>query len=319
MPTQEFALDAEGKNRLQIFRENAAADLTILYNRDIITSIPVLQGRALEREIHLNHDSTVEIQLDGDTINILKNGQPLPHALPVDEKIKARRPESASQTVYIFAHPTIGAFEEEVYESSWGGVWTRILGYIVLPLLPFLVLLVIGLVSLVSGPSVGLFGSFLIALGGVVIVAIAIGIVLVAYFFLNAGIPYLIARFFGGKAPLMEHCYTLSIFILPILLLSAVVYGIALLIVTSFRLPSVDLLLFCLIGWALLRLYSIALETSAIAAVHKLTVARSLGTALLAEVADEIIFLLVGFFGLPVLLLALAAVSALWHSLQNLH
>jgi hypothetical protein len=209
MPTQEYAADAAGKSRVQVYREYEGGDLTVLLDRVIVGSVLTEENGERKQEFPLDDGSVLKVQVLEDQVQVLKDGEvlaPVPPAAP--EQIKPRRAETTSQTIYVLAHPTITTFDEEIFEASWGGIWGRVIGYSILFLL-------VGAAPIL-GPIISAFSP--VYLVAILVLAIIFGATVTGLFFLATGIPYFLAKRLGGKASFMEHTYLLSIFLVTLVI-----------------------------------------------------------------------------------------------------
>ena len=214
MPTQEYAADAAGKSRVQVYREYEGGDLTILLDRVMIGSVLTEENGERNQEFPLKDGSVLKVQVLEDQVQVLKDGEVLPPVPPAEpEKIKPRRAEGASPTLYVLGHPTVDTFDEEVFEAAWGGIWGRIIGYAVL----FLIIAALPIIThIVSAFS----PVYLLAL---VVLAVIFGVTVTAFSFLVTGIPYFLAKQLGGRAKFMEHTYLLTIFLMPLVIFPFVI------------------------------------------------------------------------------------------------
>ena len=237
MPTQEYAADAAGKSRVQVYREYDGGDLTILLDRVIVGSVLTEENGERNREIPLKDGSVLKVQVLDDQVQVLKDDEVLPPVPPAEpEKIKPRRSETASQTIYVLGHPSVNTFDEEIFEAAWGGIWGRtvvrpassmsmifeaswgsiwgkIIGYAVL-------FLVIAAVPLITHIISAFSPVYLLAL---VALAVIFGVTVPAFIFLVIGVPYFLAKQLGGKAKFMEHAYLLIIILMPLVIFPFVV------------------------------------------------------------------------------------------------
>jgi len=214
MPTQEYAADAAGKSRVQVYREYDGGDLTILLDRVIVGSVLTEENGERNREIPLKDGSVLKVQVLDDQVQVLKDDEVLPPVPPAEpEKIKPRRSETASQTIYVLGHPSVNTFDEEIFEASWGSIWGKIIGYAVL-------FLVIAAVPLITHIISAFSPVYLLAL---VALAVIFGVTVPAFIFLVIGVPYFLAKQLGGKAKFMEHTYLLIIILMPLVIFPFVV------------------------------------------------------------------------------------------------
>ena len=214
MPTQEYAADAAGKSRVQVYREYDGGDLTILLDRVIVGSVLTEENGERNREIPLKDGSVLKVQVLDDQVQVLKDDEVLPPVPPAEpEKIKPRRSETASQTIYVLGHPSVDTFDEEIFEASWGGIWGKIIGYAVL----FLVIAAVPLITHIISAFSPVYLFALVAL------AVIFGVTVPAFIFLVIGVPYFLAKQLGGKAKFMEHAYLLIIILMPLVIFPFVV------------------------------------------------------------------------------------------------
>jgi len=214
MPTQEYAADAAGKSRVQVYREYDGGDLTILLDRVIVGSVLTEENGERNREIPLKDGSVLKVQVLDDQVQVLKDGEVLPPVPPAEpEKIKPRRSETASQTIYVLGHPSVDTFDEEIFEASWGGIWGKIIGYAVM----FLVIAAVPIITHIISAFSPVYLFALVAL------AVIFGVTVPAFIFLVIGVPYFLAKQLGGKAKFMEHTYLLIIILMPLVIFPFVV------------------------------------------------------------------------------------------------
>jgi hypothetical protein len=187
MPTQEYAADAAGKSRVQVYREYDGGDLTILLDRVIVGSVLAEENGERNREIPLKDGSILKVQVLDD--------------------------QGASKTIYVLGHPTVDTFDEEVFEAAWGGIWGRIIGYAVM-------FLIIAIVPIITHAVSAFSPVYLIA---ILALAVIFGVSVTAFSFLVTGVPYFLAKQLGGKAKFMEHTYLLTIFLMPLVLFPFVI------------------------------------------------------------------------------------------------
>src|SRR5205085_12558080 len=214
MPTQEYAADAAGKSRVQVYREYDGGDLTILLDRVIVGSVLTEENGERNREIPLRDGSVLKVQVLDDQVQVLKDDEVLPPVPPAEpEKIKPRRSETASQTIYVLGHPSVNTFDEEIFEAAWGGIWGRIIGYAVM----FLIIAALPIIT----SAVSAFSP--VDLTAFLALAVIFGVTVPAFSFLVTGIPYFLAKKFGGKGSFMEHTYILTIFLMPLVMFPFVI------------------------------------------------------------------------------------------------
>ena len=214
MPTQEYAADAAGKSRVQVYREYDGGDLTILLDRVIVGSVLTEENGERNQEFPLKDGSVLKVQVLEDQVQVLKDGEVLPLVPPTEpEKIKPRRAETASQTIYVLGHPSVDTFDEEAFEASWSGIWGKIIGYAVM----FLVIAALPLITHIVSAFSPVYLLALVAL------AVIFGVTVPAFSFLVIGIPYFLAKQLGGKAKFMEHTYLLIIILMPLVILPFII------------------------------------------------------------------------------------------------
>lgn len=271
MPTQEYAVDTAGKSRVQVYRDYEGGDLTVLLDRVIVGSVLTEENGERNREIPLKDGSVLKVQVLEDQIQVLKNGEVLPPVPPPEpEKIKARRPEGSSRTMYVLGHPTVDTFDEEVYEATWSGVWGRISGYTVM-------FLVIGALPIITHAFSAFSPVYLLAIIGLAVIFSA---TVTALTFLVTGIPYFLARQLGGKAKFMEHSFLLTICLMPLVIfpfvipLIGVLYQVYNNVLNSTQLSANLASIQTVFQYVLipLSIYYFVLAVPAIMSVHKLRV-----------------------------------------------
>ncbi len=200
---------------MQIFREYDGGELTVLLNRVILGSVSPGEDALPEQDFSLDDGSVLKVRYKDGRVEVLKNETALPEVPPLKESLpQASRPEGASQTMYLLARPfNKKAFEDEIFETSWEGVWGKIIGYIIL----FLVIPVFLLIKNY------LYGSFqpLPFLGGLIAFAAVTAALVIGFYFLISAVPYYLAKRLGGRGNLMIHCYITSIFTMPLIILFA--------------------------------------------------------------------------------------------------
>ena len=301
MPTQEYAADAAGKSRVQVYREYDGGDLTILLDRVIVGSVLTEENGERNREIPLKDGSVLKVQVLDDQVQVLKDDEVLPPVPPAEpEKIKPRRSETASQTIYVLGHPSVNTFDEEIFEASWGGIWGKIIGYAVM-------FLVIAAVPIITHIISAFSPVYLLAL---VALAVIFGVTVPAFIFLVIGVPYFLAKQLGGKAKFMEHAYLLIIILMPLVIFPFVVPLIGVLYQVynppnstqlSANLDGIQRIFeYILIP---LSIYYFVLAIPALMSVHKLKPGAAAITAFVSLVLIWLAVLALGFSGY---LLALA-------------
>ncbi|GHO81266.1 hypothetical protein KSD_90370 [Ktedonobacter sp. SOSP1-85] len=166
--------------------------------------------------------------------------------------------------LHITIRPSVMRFEEEKYAASWGST--------------FLQLITLGVIcALLQGLAFWIDPSTLVGMTGgvqlgVLMLASTIGIVIITplSFLFSAGVIYLFARLLRGKGAYLEQLYTMTLFGVPMVILS---YLLLLLPATSSWLPYLP------------HVYSLVLMILALRAVHNFLTGRAIITLLLPVVA----------------------------------
>lgn len=166
--------------------------------------------------------------------------------------------------LHITIQPSVMRFEEEKHAASWGSTFLQLITLgVICALLQELAFWI--------DPStlVGMTGG---AQLGVLMLASTIGIVIITplSFLFSAGVIYLFARLLRGKGAYLEQLYTMTLFGVPMVILS---YLLLLLPATSSWLPYLP------------HVYSLVLMILALRAVHTFSTGRAIITLLLPVVA----------------------------------
>ncbi|GHO59438.1 YIP1 family protein [Ktedonobacter robiniae] len=162
--------------------------------------------------------------------------------------------------LHIIIRPSVRRFEEEKYAASWGST--------------FLQLITLGVIcALLQGLAFWIDPSTLVGMTGgvqlgVLMLASTIGIVIITplSFLFSAGVIYLFARLLRGKGAYLEQLYTMTLFGVPMVILS---YLLLLLPATSSWLSYLP------------HVYTLVLMILALRAVHNFLTGRAIITMLL--------------------------------------
>lgn len=163
----------------------------------------------------------------------------------------------------IVIQPSMRRFEEEKQAASWGST--------------FLQLIILGVIcALLRALAFWIDPSTLAGMTGevqpgVLMLASTIGIVIITplSFLFSAGVIYLFARLLRGKGAYLEQLYTMTLFGVPMVILS---YLLLLLPATSSWLPYLP------------HVYSLVLMILALRAVHNFSTGRAIITLLLSVI-----------------------------------
>ena len=185
-------------------------------------------------------------------------------SLPLGEAIRLL-PEQYKRVI---TKPFAETFLVEMGHASWSIVWIQLLGYaIIAGLLGF----VGTLVPSPTAPSnvTDLSGSHVIR---ALTLGTSIGLIVLIpiLFFLLMGILYLLARIYGGRGKFVQQCYTTLLFLVP--------FGLAISILGV--LPYVGNFFSAFLA-AICFVYSIALQSFANVAVHRLTGGKATAAAVI--------------------------------------
>jgi hypothetical protein len=186
--------------------------------------------------------------------------------LPLSEAIR-QLPEQYKRVV---TKPYAETFLVEMGQASWGIIWIQLLGYaLIAGLLGFVSTLISSSHTSTSQNAGGLSSPAVIraltlgtSLGLIVLIPIL--------FFLLMGVLYLLARAYGGRGRFVQQCYTTLLFLMP--------FGVGVSVLSI--LPFIGGFLSAFLG-AILYVYSMALQTFATIAVHRITGGKATASAVI--------------------------------------
>lgn len=164
----------------------------------------------------------------------------------------------------IVIQPSVSRFEQEKHAASWGSTFLQLITLgVICALLQALAFWIdpSALVGMIGGMQPGAF-MFTNAIGIVIITPLS--------FLFSAGVIYLFARLLRGRGAYLQQLYTMTLFGVPIVILS---YLLLLLPATSGWLPYLP------------HLYSLVLMVLALCAVHNFSAGRAIITLLLPVIA----------------------------------
>jgi hypothetical protein len=195
--------------------------------------------------------------------------------------------ELPQQYIKICTRPSVQSFLPEIGKADWAIVWVQLLALAVISaIFGYLATLITHAPAFTTGSS-GAYTSLFttLAVGGSVFSIVSVPL----FFFIGAGVQYLLARAFRGEGTFLQQCYTALLYQVPLGIISRVVGLIP--------------ILGGIVAFALF-IYGIVLNVFSIMAVHRLSGGRAIAVVLIPV---GIVILL--FICLAVILVALLAAA----------
>jgi len=159
----------------------------------------------------------------GQPSSVFQFAPQMPLATPLPIGIAIR--QLPRQYWRVFTHPKATTFIEEEGKAAWNIIWVQLLflGIIETIVVLFVCLLEFFLIQAFLPGSTGSIFSLAFPVLVIIGLGICFAFVILSFFF-GAGIYYLVARAFGGEGSFLSHCYNYSLVIMPIAMVSIVVY-----------------------------------------------------------------------------------------------
>ena len=195
--------------------------------------------------------------------------------------------ELPQEYIKVCTRPSVQSFVEEIGKADWAIVWIQLLILaVVSAIFGYLGTLISHAPAFVTGSSsayTSLFAS--LAVGGSIFSIISVPL----FFFIGAGIQYLLARAFRGEGTFLQQCYALLLYQVPLGIISRVI--------------GLVPILGGIVAFAL-AIYGIVLNVFAIMGVHRLSGGKA--TAVVLIPVGIVVLLFICLFVIIVVLLAAA-------------
>ena len=195
--------------------------------------------------------------------------------------------ELPQQYLKVCTRPSAQSFVEEMGKADWAIVWIQLLILaVVSAVFGYIGSLIYHSPAFVTGSSSAYTSLFTtLAVGGSIFSIISVPL----FFFIGAGIQYLLARAFRGEGTFLQQCYTALLYQVPLGIISRVI--------------GLVPILGGIVAFAL-AIYGIVLNVFAIMAVHRLSGGRA--TAVVLIPVGVVVLLFICLFVILVVLLAAA-------------
>jgi hypothetical protein len=172
--------------------------------------------------------------------------------------------ELPQQYLKVCTRPSVQSFWEEMGKADWALVWLQLLVLgVIAAIFGFIGNLIYHAPMIATGTSADYTNLIqALTLGSSVFSIISVPL----FFFLGAGIQYLLARAFKGEGPFLQQCYTALLYQVPLGIISHVI--------------SIVPILGGLVSFAL-SIYGIVLNVFSIMAVHRLSGGKATAVVLI--------------------------------------
>ena len=209
------------------------------------------------------------------------------YAMPQGPRpLSAAIQELPQQYIKICTRPSVQSFLEEIGKADWAIVWIQLL---VLAVIAAIFGVIRGLIYHTPVIATGSSTDYTNLVQALTVGSSVFSIVSVPlFFFIGAGIQYLLARAFRGRGPFLQQCYAVLLYQAPLGIISYVI--------------GLVPILGGIVAFAL-SIYGIVLNVFAIMAVHRLSGGRATAVVLI-PVAILVLFFVCLFVILAVLFAA---------------
>lgn len=203
--------------------------------------------------------------------------------LPLSEAVR----QLPNQYIRVLTKPSAAAFAQELPKAGWDITWIQLLIYTVIRA-------VLGLIAALISSSIvreSLSNNPYASMASLITTATSTGaalasiIIVPLFFFINAGVQYLLARAFGGQGSFLGQSYANLLFAAPLGIINSII-GLILL-----PIPVIGHTLASIIGLAI-AVYGIVLNVFQIQASHRLSGGKATGVVLITILIYFLLFVL---------------------------